>query len=45
LALSESSSGRQSLLSGVSCAGQVCKAVGQSEDIGQIQATLIETGH
>jgi hypothetical protein len=36
---------RDSSLSGVSCAGQVCKAVGQSEDIGQIPATLIEKGH
>jgi hypothetical protein len=34
----------QSLLSGVSCAGPVCKAVGQTQDIGQIQTTLIETG-
>jgi hypothetical protein len=35
----------QSLLSGVSCSGSVCKAVGQSQDAGQIPATLIETGH
>ena len=35
----------QNILSGVSCgAGNVCTAVGQTQDIGGTEATLIETG-